>query len=193
MHLRYRGTGGESHISHFKSHMNPRPKTFSIWYAVAAAAVLLASGLIWYQLRSTEPGLRQHAMNYAMDHFTTLGPDIDDGSDSIQLAITKYHYGQYATATKICKSILEREPNHAEAKQIAGIVSLKLLDYDQAIDYFQKLGSQKGLYANPGKFYEAVALLQRNGPGDIEHAEKLLKEVVDKDLVGKKDAEVWLR
>ncbi|MCE6991016.1 M48 family metallopeptidase [Dyadobacter sp. CY323] len=173
--------------------MSFRIKTLNAWYAVAAAVILIALGLVWYPLRKTEPGLREFAMNYAMDHFTTLRDEFGDGSDSIQLAITKYHYGQYATTTNICKSILERDPAHAEAKKIAGVVSLKLLDYDQAVDYFKKLGSQKGLYANPGKFYEAVALLQRNGPGDAENAEKLLKDVVDHDLVGKKDAEVWLR
>ena len=92
----------------------------------------------------------------------------------------------------ICENILKRDPENAEAKKIAGIVSLKQQNYDKAIDYFHELGEQKNLYSNPGKFYEAIALLKSGLPLNKKKAEKLLQEVIDGNLEGKAEAEKWL-
>jgi hypothetical protein len=52
---------------------------------------------------------------------------------------------------------------------------------------------KEDLRSNPGKFYKAVTLLEQNKSGDKEAARSLLKQVVDKSLEGKKDAEEWLK
>lgn len=171
---------------------SPKVAYLRIWYAVAAA-VLLAIGISWYWLGRQHADLKEMADGYAMEKFTVLPLQMGGSQDSLQTAIGSYNRGQYATAKKMCARILERDPDNAEAKKIAGIVSLKLLDYDKALDYFRRLGEQKELYSNYGKFYEAIALLKRNGPGDEEKAELLLREVVAKNLEGKKEAEKWLR
>ena len=162
------------------------------WYAVAAAVAFIAFGLSWYFLMPAERNMQQLASGYVMENFTTLNVQMGGGEDSIQAAINSYNNGQYATATKICEDILRRDPRNVEAKKIAGIVSLKLLEYDKAIAYFHQLGQQQNLYANPGKFYEAITLLQRGLPLDKKKAEDLLKEVIDGNLEGKEEAMKWM-
>lgn len=162
------------------------------WYMAAAAIAVLAFGLSWYWFGRSETNLRELADGYAMENFTTLPVQMGGSGDSTQSAISNYNRGQYATAEKISIEILTRDPENAEAKKIAGIVSLRRLEYDKAIDYFHRLGEQKELYANPGKFYEAIALLKRGATGDKERAERLLEEVIEKDLEGKKEAEKWM-
>ena len=79
-----------------------------------------------------------------------------------------------------------------EAKKYAGIVSLRLKDYDKAINYFSLLENYTNLYANPGKFFHAIALLKRNKPGDKEQAKALMEQVVQNNLDGKEDAQKLL-
>lgn len=163
------------------------------WYAIAAAVAFIAFGLAWYFTTSVQRDLQPLASGYVMENFTTLSVQMGDSKDSVQLAISNYNKGQYATARKIYEDILRRDPQNAEAKKIAGIVSLKLLDYDKAITYFHQLGQQQNLYANPGKFYEAIALLQRDLPLDKKKAEDLLIEVIDNNLEGKEEAVKWVK
>jgi tetratricopeptide (TPR) repeat protein len=169
-----------------------RSLSWKTWYAVAAVLALVTFGLIWNAKNSATNDLEVLASGYAMEHFTTLPVQMGDTRDSIQLAADSYNKGQYATSAKICEQILERDSLNAEAKKIAGIVSLKLLDYDKAIKYFQQLGNQKNLYSNPGKFYEAIALLKSGSPSDQKRAEVLLKAVIDGNLEGKNEAMKWL-
>jgi len=77
-------------------------------------------------------------------------------------------------------------------RKMAGIVSLRLGDYDKAIDHFTRL-EKLTFYSNPGKFYHAIALIKRNSSGDIEIAKQLLKQVVERDLEGKETAQKWLK
>jgi tetratricopeptide (TPR) repeat protein len=166
--------------------------TLRTWYAVAAAVAFIAFGLAWYVLAPAKRDMQQLANGYVMENFTTLSVQMGGGEDSIQLALNSYNTGQYATASKVCKQILARDPENAEAKKIAGIVSLKLLDYDKAVSYFHQLGEQKGLYANPGKFYEAIALLKSGIPENSVKARELLKEVIHENLEGKEEAVKWM-
>ena len=48
------------------------------------------------------------------------------------------------------------------------------------------------LYANPGLFYKAIALMKRGDKGDEDNAKQILQEVVKKDLAGSKMAKEWL-
>ena len=60
-------------------------------------------------------------------------------------------------------------------------------DYNKAIQYFKVLASQKDLFANSGKFYQAITLLQQSSVNRKE-AEVLLQEVIDNNLEGKEEA-----
>ena len=90
------------------------------------------------------------------------------------------------------KSLAKNNPTNSEAKKYAGIVSLRLNNYDKALEYFTMLATDTGLYSNPGKFYKAITLLKRNKDGDKEAAKLLLEEVRDENLEGKNEAEEWL-
>ena len=109
--------------------------TLRTWYAVAAAVVMLAFGLAWYLLMPGKQDIQQLADVYVSENFTTLSLQMGGTEDSIQLAISNYNNKKYAVTEKICEDVLSRDPENAEAKKLAGIVSLKVLNYDKAIAY----------------------------------------------------------
>ena len=75
-----------------------------------------------------------------------------------------------------------------DLKKYIGIVYLRLGQYDKSLDYFQQLWSIKGLYVNPGLFYQAITLLKRNQVGDEDLAKKLLEQVDEYNLAGSDEA-----
>ena len=83
-------------------------------------------------------------------------------------------------------------PNEEEPKRQAGIVSMKLRDYDKAIGYFIQIENLQ-LYSNPGKLYHALALIKRDRPGDRKSAKQILHDVIALNLEGKETARNWLR
>jgi hypothetical protein len=78
------------------------------------------------------------------------------------------------------------------AKKYAGIVYLRLSNYDKALAYFQDLEKYTSLYANPAIFYHTLTLMKRNQPGDKQTAKQLLQQVVQNNLEGKGNAKQWL-
>ena len=109
----------------------------------------------------------------------------------MQTALRLYNDGKSEEALKYFESMLVRDTSFVDGKKYAGIVSLKLKKYDEAILYFSQLANYQ-LYANPGKFYHALTLLKRNQAGDNQQAKVLLEQVVKNDLEGSKDAKVIL-
>ena len=163
------------------------------WHYPAAAMIVLAMGLAWLWLSGTQELSRpQLAQAYVEQHLGTLPVQMGGETDSLQMAVGHYNEGKYPAALTIGEVLLERNANNAEALEVAGLAALRQQNYDQAIGYFHRLAAQADLYANPGKFYEAIAHLQRNRPLDKKKAEELLKEVVLNNLEGKSQAEEWL-
>ena len=165
--------------------------TRQLIYYAAAAVVLIAFGLSWFFLNSGIKEKEQLADIYVKENFSTLSVHMDGKADSLQQAVNEYNNGDYQKASTFIRSILKHDPENAEVQKIAGIVSLKLKDYDNAIIYFHQLGDQKNLFSNPGRFYEAVARLQRGLPVDKKIADNLLNEVIDSNLEGKEEAVKW--
>ena len=112
--------------------------------------------------------------------------------NSIENGLRLYNEGKSVEALQQFEGIAAGDTSSYEAKKYAGIVSLRLKDYDKAINYFSLLENYTNLYANPGKFYHAIALLKRNKPGDKERAKALLEQVVQHNLDGKEDAQKLL-
>ena len=168
----------------------------TIFYRYAAAAsVVLLIGVGWLLFQSTDQdNLRGEgdfdknwAAAYVSKNFTTLNIQMSGSADSLQMGISSYNAGDVAKAQGVFNQLLERDSLNAEAQKYAGIVSLRRGNYDQAIKHFHRLGLRTDLAANPGKFYEALALLQRNLPLDKNTAENLLKEVKAAKLEGWKE------
>ena len=168
----------------------------NIFYRYAAAAsVVLLIGVGWLLFQSADqdnlPGQgnfdKNWAAAYVSKNFTTLNVQMSGSTDSLQMGISNYNSGDLEKAQTVFTQLLTRDSLNAEAQKYAGIVSLRQGHYDQAIRHFHRLGLRTDLAANPGKFYEALALLQRNLPLDKNTAENLLKEVKAAKLEGWKE------
>jgi tetratricopeptide (TPR) repeat protein len=165
-----------------------------IWvYRLAAAAVFVGivffSWSLFFQPSTTSPNAL--ADQYLSDKLENLSVTMGAKEDSMQEGLRLYNEKRYAAALQKFEQIIQRDTSNSTAKQNAGLASLKLGNYDQALSYFQQLGTY-ALYANPAIFYQALTLMKRNQPDDKEEAKRLLKQVVDNDLDGKETAEQWL-
>jgi tetratricopeptide (TPR) repeat protein len=161
-----------------------------IWLSGLAASVALVLGFWWFGSRDTI-ATEELASRYVQEHFQNLPVKMDANTDSLQTGLRLFNQQKLAEAQTIFEDILRRKNNDSEAIKYAGITALRLKNYDKAISYFKTLDSQKSLFANPGKFYEAITLLEKS-PANKKEAEILLKEVVDNNLEGKEAATMIL-
>lgn len=180
----------EMYESHKVIAMKPRVR--SLWKYMAAASVIIAAFVLtWiFSVNSSSP--HQLADKYIQQNFKTLNVTMGNG-DNLQTGISLFNSGKLNEALSVFETLENRDPSNSEALKYAGITSLRLGNYDKSIKYFSLLAADSSLYSNSGKFYKAIALLERNNQGDKEAAKQLLQEVVDRDLEGKNEAEKWLR
>lgn len=165
-------------------------RRLSPWYYAAAAVVLVALTWVWFSL--PRPNVQELAGTYVENNLTTLSVQMGGEADSLQSAIQNYNEGRFANAQTISQQLLDRNAANAEALKLLGILALRQQHYEEAMTYFNRLAERQDLYANPGKFYEALTYLQRGQASDLETARKLLQAVVSEDLEGRKEAEKWL-
>ena len=162
-----------------------------LWPWVAAAAVLAGIILGWYTFfQPVSPN--ELADRYIKENFQNLAVKMGGREDSVQTALRLYNEGKNGEALKYFETMIDRDTSFAEAKKYAGIVCLRLGQYDNAVRYFTRLENDT-LFANPGKFYHALTLMKRNQAGDIDTAKQLLQQVVDLDLDEKEKAVEWLK
>ena len=168
-----------------------QPLVRKLWPFIAAAAII--TGIIFGWNAWLKPASAQQlADKYVQEHFQNLGVTMSSKEDSLQTGLRLYNEGKPEQALLQFESIAHNDSSSFEAKKYAGIVSLRLNDYDKAISYFSQLENYTQLYANPGKFYHALTLLKRSRPGDKQQAKILLQQVVKNDLEGKDDAKELL-
>lgn len=161
-------------------------------YAVAACAVVATMVFSW-ELIGTGRSPEQLAEEYIQQHWKTLDIAMSSAPDSLQQGLTLFNAGKPEAALLMFENMMKNDPENFMVKKYAGIAALRQSQYDKALFYFAALAKDTTLHSNPGLFYEAVALLKRSGPGDINAGKKLLQEVVKNDLEGSKEAERWLR
>lgn len=173
-----------------------KTKQRSLYYTYAAvASVVLMLGIgSWWLYKSQITNYKSQinkewAASYIEKNFTTLSTQMGSDADSLQIGITLYNSGKLEKAQAVFSQLLSRDSLNVEAQKYAGIVALRRQDYDQAIKHFHRLGTRTDLVANPGKFYEALALLRRDLPLDKLKAENLLKEIKAAKLEGWKEVE----
>ena len=156
--------------------------------AAAAIAVLIVGWIIWFKPVPSQ----ELAKNYIEKNFETLPVTMGTREDSIQTGLNNFNEGQLPNALNQFESVLQSDPNSATAKKYAGIVSLRLGNYDKAIDYFKQLAADSALQVNQGNFLHALTLMKRNQQGDREAAKLLLKQVVANNQFGAGEAKRWL-
>jgi hypothetical protein len=159
-----------------------------IWISGIAASVILALGLWWF-LQTSSPNPEVFADTYIQEHFENLPVKMDGNADSLQMGLRFFNEQKLSEAQLIFEDILRRKHSDSEAIKYAGITALRLKKYDKAIGYFQALSKQTNLYSNPGKFYEALALMKQQ-PVNKKEVEILLKEVIDNNLEGNLEAKI---
>jgi tetratricopeptide (TPR) repeat protein len=161
-------------------------------YYLAAAAVV--AGIVFGLYFFTKPVSRQQlADQYIRGHLQTLGVQMSSRNDSLQTGLRLYNEGRPAKALQQFEKIIQSDTSNFTAKKYAGIVSLRLKEYDKALAYFEQLETYTGLYANPALLYQALTLMERNHAGDDTKAKQLLQQVIQKDLEGKEAAQEWLK
>lgn len=158
--------------------------------AIAAAVLLVVSGLWLLFIRP--PGTERLADNYIRRQLQTLPVKMSSIQDSLQLAIGAYNDNDLTGALQQFETILQRHNNNEWAIQYAGIVCLRLKEYEKALQYFQTLATDTALYSNPALFYQSLTLMKRHMPGDHEKAKQLLQQVIDRNLDRKEDAQRFL-
>ena len=155
----------------------------------AAACLLLVIGTFIFE-NNTSPS--QLADTYIQNEITYIHPLMGSGDDSLQRAIGDFNNKQYDKALPVFEALASNHPEIVDAIKYAGFVYLLKQDYDKALERFDMLAN-KQIFSNPGLFYKAVTLLERNKEADKEKAKELLQQVRDHNLDGKVKAEAWLK
>lgn len=166
-----------------------------ITYMATAASIVLLLGLGWSFFRlATEPkGANSQQIDaYVAAHFMQLPTTMGGSADSLAQGIDLFNKGKLSEAGALFQDLATRQPTLDNALKYAGIVAFRQGNYDQAINQFHRLSQRTDLFVNPGLFYESLARLKRNRPMDKEQAKKLLEQVIDRKLEGKREAETLL-
>ncbi|MCW3092826.1 MAG: hypothetical protein JWP81_3895 [Ferruginibacter sp.] len=172
-----------------------RPVNKFVRYLAAACVVAAVILLTWF-LKSDSHSPQQLADKYIDQNWQTMSGTMSSSQDSLQTGLALFNSHKYNPALEIFETLAKTDPANYTAKKYAGIVAVQLGDYEKALTYFTRLETDTALYNNPGKFYKAITVMKRNGPGDKESAKALLKEVSDQpgqEMEGKAEAAELLK
>jgi tetratricopeptide (TPR) repeat protein len=160
-------------------------------YYISAAAVI--AGIIYgtYTFTNTVSP-QQLASRYEKENLQNLGVTMSTRADSIQTGISLYNDGRYQESLTHFETIIRSDTSSTDALRYAGCSALQLKQYDLALTWFKKLEKQS-LFSNPGALLEALTLMLRSHPGDIDTAKELLQKIVANNLEGKETAQDWLK
>ena len=155
--------------------------------ATGIAATLVLALSWWVLLKKPENTTEQMAMQYIEQNLMTLPVKMDETQDSLELGKRFYNDKKYPEAIAIFKKLLDKEP---QALEFTGLTAMQLNQYEGAISYFEKLAKNTELITNRGKFYTALVYFKQ---GNTQKGKQILKEVIEQNLVGKKEAEDFLK
>jgi tetratricopeptide (TPR) repeat protein len=161
------------------------------WLVVTVAASILAAVVLTWTLYLKPADPARLAERYMRQNLTYL-PVKMGGMDSLTMGIDLYNSGKFAEALRQFEGMLRLDSLNPAALNYAGIVSLRMENYDKAIEYFVRLRQHTDPHVNPSLFYEALAFMKRNHAGDADKAKQLLRQIVDAGLNKKADAQELL-
>jgi len=159
--------------------------------ALSAAVFITIIALSWllFIRPVSQPKL---ADQYIRENLALLSVKMGTG-DSLQTGIQLYNGKKFPEALQQFEDILRRDSSNGTAMLDAGIVALRMEDYDRALDYFKKLQVRTDPHINPALFYEALTLMKRHHAGDAALAKQLLLKISKENLDRRADAEMLLR
>lgn len=162
------------------------------WWPYAAAAAAVAGIVFLAVVNLKSSSIQELADRYIAERISLVSVEMSSGNDSLQVARQWYNEGRLAETGRLLERLLQADPQNDGAVLLAGFVSLRLNDYDNAIVHFTAL-ERMPLYANPGKFYHALTLIKRDLDEDRAQAKILFQQVVNENLEGKEYAADWLK
>jgi tetratricopeptide (TPR) repeat protein len=162
---------------------------FKKWLSIAAAASLVSILIIYSVL--TRNSAKDLIHEYVKSDLV-ISSTMDASRDSVQAGITAYNNKNYQQAIRIFRSLYASNPVDQQTLKYLGQAYLQNRNFDEALKSFEAL-SQRRLHSNAGPFLMGVTLMERNKPGDYEQARLLFQKVVDQNMEGKNQAEVWLK
>jgi hypothetical protein len=165
-------------------------KVYKVITAIAATLIIVT--LSYFLLNEQKNGAKKLAGSYVNDNLSELSQTLDRSNDSMQQGIAAYNKKDYSAAISLFEGLYRQDTTNAEAIKNAGLGYLLSKDYDKAYEAFDILSKKKDLFSNPGLFYTAITLLQRNKENDREKAKQLLEAIVKKKGEGFEDAEKLL-
>ena len=161
------------------------------WIPLAAAAAILIVVAFTWLLTTRHANPAKLADQYISQNLTVL-PLKMGAPDPMQTGISLYNAGQFAKAAQQFDELLRTDSLNVTALINTGIVSLRLGEYDKALEYFTKVEKHTDLHVNPALFYEALTLMKRGYVADANMAKQLLKQIVREDGNRKQDAQELL-
>lgn len=160
-------------------------------YAAAAALLAIVATAIFLLIPSPSP--EKIAGKYIDNNLMTLGVLMGNRQDSMQRAIQLYNDGKLEEARVKFEQLIANDSSDHKAREYAGIVYLRMENFDKALEHFKILAGNTRLYANPGNFYISLTLLKRNAAGDVEQAKTLLQQIVKNGDMNRNAAQKMLK
>jgi tetratricopeptide (TPR) repeat protein len=186
----------EAKKDHFKAlyyqqQHSVKPVTRLWAYISAAAAILLIFIAVFYYSGNKPPDAV--AQSYIDKNLSTLPVMMNSTEDSVQRGVRLYNENKLDQALHTFERILQNNRDEYKVMEYAGLVSLRMDNYDKALMHFQQLSKATSLYANAGDFYVSLTLMKRNRPGDVQQAKALLKRIVDEHAANEEAARELLK
>ena len=176
----------------YRNKSGSEQRTVRLWpYMSAAAAIILilVGVALFYPNRSAD----DIAQSYIDKNLSTLSVMMSSIEDSVQRGVRLYNENKFNEALQTFERILSNDPREYKVMEYAGIVSLRLENYDKALAHFEQLSRAPDLYANSGNFYQSLTLMKRNQPGDLRQAKALLTRIVDEHAAHEQAARELLK
>ena len=163
-----------------------------IWLSSLAAASLIAAIVLCWSLFNRSGRGPQLADEYISQNLTSLSVKMGKG-DSMQTGLVYYNDRKYPEALVQFENMLRTDSTNVTALLNAGIVSLKMGNYDNALSFFKRLAIHTDPRLSPALFYQALTLMKRNHAGDTALAKQFLRQIVEQNGNKKEDAQQLLR
>jgi tetratricopeptide (TPR) repeat protein len=157
------------------------------WLKVGVAAAVLALIVLSWVFFIRTPDASALADRYIRQNLAVL-PLKMGKTDHIQTGIALYDSAKFSDALREFESLLRSDSLNATALLDAGIVSLRMENYDKALKYLMTAQNHTDPEVNPALFYTSLTLLRRNHPGDKDAAKQQLRRIVRENLNKKEDA-----
>ncbi|HEY4289279.1 MAG TPA: tetratricopeptide repeat protein [Puia sp.] len=181
-----------SQSNHVAAPAKTRLMNTRIWLSALAAAALIAVVVFCWSLFGGSGRGPELAGRYISQNLEEMSVQMGK-TDSIQTGLILYNERKYPEALRQFEAILRSDSTNRSALLNAGIVSLKMGDYDKALSFFKNLAVRTDPHLSPALFYQALTLMKRNRSGDTALAKQLLRQIVEQNGNKKEDAMQFLR